>query len=188
MTKTKLVAVLAIGVVFVVIGVLNLRDRLSAPAVADDGVEWVDGANGPQARSISPDSPLRWRSSCATRSGVFFVDDEYANPARRPSLFGLQEVTPAEDCHVSEQQGLKQRTIPIRHQIVLKNFIHSETALRRRFQINSAGPAPGTRTLSRVHRVGLSGDRALRFAQTVSSRAYLSLLCLVSRFIHGLFL
>ena len=60
MTRTKLVAVLAICGMFVVIGVLNLRDRLSAPAIADDGVEWVEGANGLQARSISPDSPLRF--------------------------------------------------------------------------------------------------------------------------------
>jgi hypothetical protein len=37
-TRTKLIAVLAITTLFVVIGVLNLRDRLSAPAIADDGV------------------------------------------------------------------------------------------------------------------------------------------------------
>lgn len=60
MTRTKLVAVLGITVLFVVIGVLNLRDRLSAPAIADDGVEWVDTDNGVQVRSIGPDSPLRF--------------------------------------------------------------------------------------------------------------------------------
>jgi PAS domain S-box-containing protein len=56
--KAKLIAVLAITVVLVVLGFLNLRDRLKASPVASDGVHWVDTENGVQARSISPDSPL----------------------------------------------------------------------------------------------------------------------------------
>jgi hypothetical protein len=57
-TKLKLIAVLAITAALVVAGVLNLRDRLSATPVADDRIEWVDTANGVQAKSISPLSPL----------------------------------------------------------------------------------------------------------------------------------
>ena len=49
-STTKLVAVLAITVGLVVIGILNLRDRLSTPAVADDLIEWVDTADGVQAK------------------------------------------------------------------------------------------------------------------------------------------
>lgn len=56
--KAKLVAVLAITVLLVVLGFLNLRDRLKASPVASDGVQWVDTENGVQARFISPDSPL----------------------------------------------------------------------------------------------------------------------------------
>ena len=60
LSKSKLVAVLAVTALLVVIGALNLRDRLSSPAVPvpDDGVEWVNTANGVQARSVSPDSPV----------------------------------------------------------------------------------------------------------------------------------
>jgi PAS domain S-box-containing protein len=57
-SKTKLIAVLAITALLVVIGVLNLRDRLRASPVADDGVEWVNTADGVQARSVSTGSPL----------------------------------------------------------------------------------------------------------------------------------
>src|SRR6185295_9132798 len=110
MTRTKLVAVLAIGVVFVVIGVLNLRDRLSAPAVADDGVEWVDGENGPQARSISLDSPLRFalKRGDSVRA-VFFVgraDDATQGRATQRSL-DYEEVRKAEQLsRYLEQQGV----------------------------------------------------------------------------------
>jgi PAS domain S-box-containing protein len=50
--KMKLVAVLAVTGLLVVLGILNLRDRLSAPPIADDGVEWVDTANGVIAKSV----------------------------------------------------------------------------------------------------------------------------------------
>src|SRR5215831_6085513 len=56
--KTKLIGVLALVAILVVMGVLNLRDRLSAPAVPTDGVYWVDTSQGLQAKNISPDSPL----------------------------------------------------------------------------------------------------------------------------------
>src|SRR5215216_866812 len=58
MTRTKLITVLAITAVLVVIGVLNLRDRLSPTPIPSDGVQWVDTENGVQAKSVSPESPL----------------------------------------------------------------------------------------------------------------------------------
>ena len=58
LTRTKLVAVLAITAGLVVIGVLNLRDRLSPTPVPSDGILWVDTENGVQAKSVSPESPL----------------------------------------------------------------------------------------------------------------------------------
>jgi hypothetical protein len=56
--KLKFIAVLAITCALVVLGVLNLRDRLSAPPVADDGVQWADSDQGVKAKRISPASPL----------------------------------------------------------------------------------------------------------------------------------
>lgn len=58
MARTKLIAALAITVVFVVIGVLNLRDRLSPTPIPSDGIVWVDTEQGVQVKSVSPDSPL----------------------------------------------------------------------------------------------------------------------------------
>jgi PAS domain S-box-containing protein len=56
--KLKLIAVLAATFLLVALGVFNLRDRLSAPAIADDGVEWVDTANGVQAKAVRPESHI----------------------------------------------------------------------------------------------------------------------------------
>src|SRR5215510_16267395 len=56
--KTKLIGVLALVAILVVMGVLNLRDRLSAPPVPTDGVYWIDTSQGLQAKRISPESPL----------------------------------------------------------------------------------------------------------------------------------
>jgi PAS domain S-box-containing protein len=58
MTRTKLIAVLVITTVLVVIGVLNLRDRLSPVPIPSDGVVWIDTENGVQAKSVRLDSPL----------------------------------------------------------------------------------------------------------------------------------
>jgi two-component system, NtrC family, sensor kinase len=58
MTRTKLITVLAITAVLIVIGILNLRDRLSPTPIPSDGVQWVDTENGVQAKSVSPESPL----------------------------------------------------------------------------------------------------------------------------------
>ncbi|HEY7547388.1 MAG TPA: PAS domain S-box protein, partial [Blastocatellia bacterium] len=58
MGKLKFIAVLAITVALVVIGILNLRDRMRALPVADDGIQWVDTEQGVRAKAISPASPL----------------------------------------------------------------------------------------------------------------------------------
>ena len=56
--KTKLIAILVITILLVVLGILNLRDRLATPSVADDGVEWVNTANGVQAKSVRTDAHI----------------------------------------------------------------------------------------------------------------------------------
>jgi two-component system, NtrC family, sensor kinase len=60
MVKTKLIAILAITIAFVVIGALNLRDRLSPTTLPYDGITWVATENGLQARSVDTDSPLAY--------------------------------------------------------------------------------------------------------------------------------
>lgn len=84
-STTKLVAVLAITVALVVIGILNLRDRLSLPPVAEDGIEWVDTAEGVQAKSVSPDSPLAYAVKKGDFVRAFFYvgryDSAYSKPA-----------------------------------------------------------------------------------------------------------
>ncbi|HEY6333340.1 MAG TPA: hypothetical protein VI756_28710, partial [Blastocatellia bacterium] len=61
-SKIKLVVTLAIVIVLVVIGALNLRDRLRAKPLPTDGVQWKDTPTGIQVRSFvdtDPPSPLR---------------------------------------------------------------------------------------------------------------------------------
>src|ERR1044071_7611487 len=60
MAKTKLIAVLAITIGFVVIGALNLRDRLSPTTLPYDGITWVATENGLQVRAVDADSPLAY--------------------------------------------------------------------------------------------------------------------------------
>ena len=57
-SKTKLIAALAVVVLLVVVGIFNLRDRLSIKTIPDDGIRWVDTGDGVQAKQIEPDSPL----------------------------------------------------------------------------------------------------------------------------------
>src|SRR6266481_5292273 len=109
-STTKLVAVLAITVALVVVGILNLRDRLSTPAVADDGIEWVDTADGVQAKSVSPDSPL----AHAVRKGdyikAFFYVGRSEDPSRArftPRSLDYEDVSHAETLsRYLENQGV----------------------------------------------------------------------------------
>lgn len=56
--RIKIIAILAVITGLAVIGVLNLRDRLSPRSLPTDGVYWVQTADGIKAKSISPTSPL----------------------------------------------------------------------------------------------------------------------------------
>jgi two-component system NtrC family sensor kinase len=57
-SKTKLIAALAAVTLLVVVGIFNLRDRLSLKPLPEDGIRWVDTGNGIQAKEIDPDSSL----------------------------------------------------------------------------------------------------------------------------------
>ncbi len=108
MSTTKLVAVLAITVGLVVIGVLNLRDRLSLPPVPDDGVEWADTSNGVQAKSVHPDSPLAYAVRKGDYVKAFFYVGNYDDASRNRAarLLDYEEVSRAETLsRYLERQG-----------------------------------------------------------------------------------
>jgi len=70
--KVKLLLILLLTAGLVVVGALNLRDRLSARPIPDDGVEWVDTPDGVQAKSVSPDSPLAYKVRKGDTLRAFF--------------------------------------------------------------------------------------------------------------------
>jgi PAS domain S-box-containing protein len=106
----KLVAVLAITIALVVIGILNLRDRLSLPPVAADGIEWVDTADGVQAKSISQDSPLAYAVRKGDYVKAFFYVGRYDSAAASkstPRYLDYEEVSHAETlARYLESQGV----------------------------------------------------------------------------------
>jgi PAS domain S-box-containing protein len=108
-STTKLIAVLAITVALVVIGILNLKDRLSVPAVATDGIEWVDTPDGVQAKSVSPDSPLIYAVKKGDYIRAFFYvgryDSAYVKPG--PGYLDYEDVDRAETIsHYLQNQGV----------------------------------------------------------------------------------
>jgi hypothetical protein len=84
--KIRLAAALAIAAALVVIGVLNLRDRLSQRPIPDDGVYWVDTNEGIQARSINPDSPLAFRIKKGDLVRYIFYCGKYEKVERAETL------------------------------------------------------------------------------------------------------
>jgi hypothetical protein len=106
MSRTKLIGVLAITAVLVVIGAFNLRDRLGSPPVPDDGIEWVNTADGVQARSVTPDSPLaQYVKPGDLLKAVYYVNDpEFLNGVR-PLSYERIEVVEALDRYL-ELQGV----------------------------------------------------------------------------------
>ena len=99
MSTTKLIAILAITVALVVIGILNLRDRLSVPSVADDGIEWVDTPDGVQAKSVNHDSPLAYAVRKGDYVKAFFYVGRYDDGSRAklaPRNLDYEEVPRAE--------------------------------------------------------------------------------------------
>lgn len=128
MSTIKLVAILAVTVALVVIGVLNLRDRLSLPPVADDGIEWVDTAAGVQAKSVRPDSPLAYAVRKGDYVRAFFYVGKYDDAARsKPAPYNLdyEDVTRTETLsRYLESQGVgnNARYAIIHPDPVLKNI------------------------------------------------------------------
>ena len=123
----KLVAVLAITIALVVIGILNLRDRLSLPPVADDGIEWVDTADGVQAKSVSPDSPLAYVVRKGDYVKAFFYVGRYDTTAAKGASRNLdyEEVTRAETlARYLDSQGVgnNARYAVVHSDPVLKNI------------------------------------------------------------------
>jgi two-component system, NtrC family, sensor kinase len=106
----KLIAILAITVALFVIGILNLRDQLSLPPVADDGVEWVDTADGVQAKSVSPSSPLASAVSEGDYVRAFFYIGRYDDSSgskTNPRNLDYEEVKNAETVsRYLENQGV----------------------------------------------------------------------------------
>ncbi|HKP87668.1 MAG TPA: ATP-binding protein [Blastocatellia bacterium] len=106
MAKAKLIAVLAVTVVVVVIGVLNLRDRLSPTPVPSDGIEWVNTEQGVQAKAVNPDSPLAF----AVKKGdylraVYFVGRYSVVDGTR--VLPYEEIKGVEDIHrYLDRQGV----------------------------------------------------------------------------------
>jgi two-component system, NtrC family, sensor kinase len=99
LSTAKHIAILAITVGLVVIGILNLRDRLSLPAVADDGIEWIDTPEGVQAKSVSSDSPLAYSVRKGDYVKAFFYVGKYDDSSRAKSpthSLDYEEVTRAE--------------------------------------------------------------------------------------------
>jgi two-component system, NtrC family, sensor kinase len=87
MHKTKLIAILAITVLLVVLGILNLRDRLATPSVADDGVEWIDTANGVQAKSVRSDAQIAVKKGDYLRAIFYQGKYEEINNSETVSLY-----------------------------------------------------------------------------------------------------
>jgi two-component system, NtrC family, sensor kinase len=96
MTRTKLLAMLAITALLVVIGVLNLRDRLGPNVVPTDGVTWEETASGLRIKAISPNSPLTWRVKKGdVLRAVYFVSNRPSSQASKPLVY--EQVTSLED-------------------------------------------------------------------------------------------
>ena len=110
MSTTKLIAILAVTIALFILGILNLRDRLKLPAVADDGIEWVDTPEGVQAKSVKPDSPL----ASAVKKGdyiraFFYIGryDDTGGTKSNPRNLDYEEVTSAETIsRYLENQGV----------------------------------------------------------------------------------
>ena len=108
MSTAKHIAILAITVGLVVIGILNLRDRLSLPPVADDGIEWIDTPEGVQAKSVSSDSPLAYSVRKGDYVKAFFYVGKYDDRAKSAThSLDYEEVTRAETlARYLETQGV----------------------------------------------------------------------------------
>ncbi len=85
--KSKLIAVLAVAIVLVVFAVLNLRDRLSVPPIADDGVQWIETENGIQAKAVRPESHIAVQPGDYLRAIYYQGKYEEVHKAETVSLY-----------------------------------------------------------------------------------------------------
>jgi two-component system, NtrC family, sensor kinase len=106
MARTKLIAILAITVVIVIIGVLNLRDRLSPAPIPSDGIVWVDTEQGAQAKTVNRNSPLAFTVKKGDYiRAVYFVGRR--SSADGPKMLEYEQVKKVEDIHrYLDRQGV----------------------------------------------------------------------------------
>jgi hypothetical protein len=119
-SKTKLIAALAVVVLLVVVGVFNLRDRLSIKTIPDDGIRWVDTGDGVQAKQIEPDSPLALLAKKGDYLRYVFYHGKY------------EEVKRAEDVdRYLDKTGLgnQARYVIEHHDDALQNIYHLDRDL-----------------------------------------------------------
>jgi PAS domain S-box-containing protein len=102
--KMKLVAVLAVTGLLVALGILNLRDRLSAPPIADDGVEWVDTANGVMAKSVKSYTHISVKKGDYLRAIFYLGKYETVEKAETVSLYLDKQGVGNEARYVIEHQ------------------------------------------------------------------------------------
>jgi PAS domain S-box-containing protein len=143
MTRTKLIAVLAITALLVVIGILNLRDRLGPNSVPTDGVTWEETANGLRAKAISADSPLAWRVKKGDLlRAVYFVNKRSLGEPARPLEYA--EVTRIEELlRYLDRQGVggDARYAIVHPDAVLQSIYQSQEPLFDvDFQVAAARP------------------------------------------------
>jgi two-component system NtrC family sensor kinase len=96
--KTKLIVVLMLTAGLLVLGAFNLRDRLSAPAIADDGVEWVNTPEGVIAKAVDLDSPLAYkvRKGDYLRAFYYVRSQEETGSSTAPRVLDYEDVTRVE--------------------------------------------------------------------------------------------
>jgi two-component system, NtrC family, sensor kinase len=111
MNKTKLIAVLTITVLLVVLGILNLRDRLATPAVADDGIEWVNTANGIQAKSVRSDAHIAVKKGDYLRYIFFQGKYEEIDNAETVSMYLHSQGVGNDARYVIEREDLRLQSI-----------------------------------------------------------------------------
>jgi two-component system, NtrC family, sensor kinase len=85
LTRTKLIAMLVVTALLVVLGVLNLRDRLGPNSVPTDGITWEETADGLCVKAVAPNSPLTWRLKKGDHlRAVYFVSKRSLNEPPQP--------------------------------------------------------------------------------------------------------
>src|SRR5918911_2391023 len=106
LTRTKLIAVLAVTVLLVALGVLNLRDRLGPNTVPTDGITWEETVDGLRVKAIDASSPLTWRVKKGDLlRAVYFVSPRSLNEPPQPLAY--EQISSLEALHrYLDRQGV----------------------------------------------------------------------------------